>query len=174
MTSGRGCRSALAAAVLASAAALAGCSSASGAVGESDSLLEVPLASHVTVTTKVVGSLGRIVVDGHGHALYIFPPDAGSRVSCLGACAGVWPPLDIANGQKPTPGPGVNPADLSTISDPNTGARVVTYLGYPLYHYSGDVRAGVANGQNLFNNGGPWYVLNPNGFPITTGGDASS
>lgn len=147
---------------------VAACSSA-GSRG--DSLLKVPVASRLTIATRVVAGLGRVVVDGRGRTLYMFPPDAGSRVSCTGSCAGVWPPEDITDGSTPTAGAGVNPAALSTLADPNTGALVVTYLGYPLYRYAGDVRPGEANGQGLFNNGGPWYVLSPSGTPITTEGD---
>lgn len=134
---------------------------------EGDSLLLQRVPSHVTVTTRPVTGLGRILVDGAGFALYMFPPDAGGRVSCTGPCAGTWPPLAIAAGHLPAAA-GINAADLGTLHDPNTGARVVTYLGYPLYRYAGDLTPGVANGQALFNNGGPWYVLDPAGQPVTT------
>jgi hypothetical protein len=63
---------------------------------------------------------------------------------------------------------------LSTVADPNTGARVVTYAGYPLYRYAGDLAAGTANGQALFVDGGPWYVLDPDGQPVTTDPGARS
>jgi hypothetical protein len=54
------------------------------------------------------------------------------------------------------------------LPDPNTGARIVTYGGYPLYRYAGDIDPGSANGQGLFLNGGPWYALDPQARPITT------
>ncbi|WP_375498376.1 hypothetical protein [uncultured Jatrophihabitans sp.] len=126
------------------------------------------MPDHVTVTTRQATGLGTILVDSRGHALYMFPPDAGGRVSCTGACAGTWPPLVVSSGVKPTATGGVNSEVLSTLADPNTGARIVTYSGYPLYRYAGDVRAGTADGQALFLNGGPWYVLNTAGNPITT------
>ena len=74
---------------------------------------------------------------------------------------------DVPTGQ-------VNPADLATLVDPNTGARIVTYGGFPLYRYAGDLQPGSANGQDLFLNGGPWYVLDPQARPITTPNRASS
>jgi predicted lipoprotein with Yx(FWY)xxD motif len=98
----------------------------------------------------------------------MFPPDAGGRVSCTGACAGTWPPLAIKDGARPSARPGVNPQLLGSLPDPNTGGRIITYSGYPLYRYAGDVDGGTANGQALFLNGGPWYVLDANGQPITT------
>jgi predicted lipoprotein with Yx(FWY)xxD motif len=139
-----------------------------------DELLNQQVPSRVVVTTRQIAGLGRVLTDGSGHAVYMFPPDAGSRVSCVGACAGTWPPLAIKDGKRPTAGGGVNQRDLSTLADPNTGARIITYTGYPLYRYAGDVSAGTANGQALFNNGGPWYVLDVDGQPITTDPQAHS
>ncbi len=148
------------------AALLAGCSSSSSSHPR-DALLRVAVPSSVTVDLRTVAGLGAILVDSNGHTLYMFPPDAGSRVSCTGACAGVWPPLVIKDGNKPAAGPGVTAGSLSTLADPNTGQRIVTYLGYPLYRYSGDLEPGQANGQALFNSGGPWYVLHADGQPVT-------
>lgn len=152
---------------------LAGCSGSSDA--GRDSLLMIPVPSSVTVTTGTVAGLGTILTDSTGHTLYMFPPDAGSQVKCTGACAGTWPPLVIQNGHAPAAGGQVNPADLGTLADPNTRARIVTYGGYPLYRYTGDQTAGVAHGQNLFSDGGPWYALHPDMQPVTvnpTGGGA--
>ena len=146
--------------------ALCGCGSSSKPRAH-DALLEIPVPTSVTVKVRQDPVLGPILVDGKGMTLYMFPPDAGSRVTCTGACAGTWPPLVIADGDSPTAGSGVNGADLGTLADPNTGADVVTYGGYPLYRYAGDVAPGTANGQALYLNGGPWYVLNPDLQPVT-------
>jgi predicted lipoprotein with Yx(FWY)xxD motif len=161
----RGARgSAVLAAVLLCVGMLTACSSN----GHGDSLLMIPIPSQVTLQTATVAGLGTILTDSEGHALYMFPPDAGSTVRCTGACAGTWPPLDIVTGDKPTAKGAVNPADLGTLADPNTGARIVTYGGFPLYRYAGDLTAGTANGQGLFSDGGPWYTLSPDLQPITT------
>jgi predicted lipoprotein with Yx(FWY)xxD motif len=135
---------------------------------QGDRLLELAVPRHTTVDTRTVPGLGPILTDDRGRTLYLFPPDAKSRVSCTGPCAGTWPPLVIAPGGRPTPGTHVRGAELGTVADPNSGARVVTYAGYPLYRYAGDIRAGTANGQDLFLNGGPWYVINPDGQPVTS------
>lgn len=148
-------------------AAVSACGS-TGHATHRDALLIVPVSSTVTVRIRSVTGLGAILTDARGDALYMFPPDAGSTVKCTGTCAGTWPPLVIAAGQRPRAGSGVNPENLSTRPDPNTGARIVTYAGYPLYRYAGDVSPGQANGQALFNNGGPWYVLDADGNPVTT------
>ncbi|MBN9619600.1 MAG: hypothetical protein J0H43_07695 [Actinobacteria bacterium] len=153
-------------AVAVAVAALAGCSSGGRRGG--DPLLMIPVPDAVVVQTGTVGGLGTILTDSSGHTLYMFPPDAGSQVKCTGECAGTWPPLVIAAGHQPTGRGAVNPADLGTIPDPNTGALIVTYGGYPLYRYAGDLTSGVANGQALFNDGGPWYALSPDMQPVTT------
>jgi predicted lipoprotein with Yx(FWY)xxD motif len=151
---------------------LCGCGGGAAARG-GDPLLMISVPSAVVVRTGTVAGLGTILTDAGGHTLYMFPPDAGSQVKCTGACAGTWPPLVIATGHAPTGAGQVNAADLGTIPDPNTGTRIVTYGGYPLYRYAGDLRAGVANGQNLFSDGGPWYALHPDMQSVTvnpTGG----
>ena len=153
-------------AALAAAVSLAGCASGGGT--SRDAVLPLPVPAQVTVGMHDLDGLGPVLVDGQGRTLYMFPPDAGRGVTCTGACAGTWPPLVVADSSAPTAGAGVIKSDLSTVADPNTGARVVTYAGYPLYRYAGDVDAGTANGQALFLNGGPWYVLDPDGQPVTT------
>ncbi|MEO6955943.1 MAG: hypothetical protein ABI137_04295 [Antricoccus sp.] len=122
----------------------------------------------VTITIITVAGLGQVIADGNGHVLYMFPVDAGGKVRCIGPCAGTWPPLVISKDGRARAGPGVNRSEISTTTDPNTGAQVVTFGAFPLYRYAGDVHPGTANGQALFLNGGPWYVMSPTGNPITT------
>jgi predicted lipoprotein with Yx(FWY)xxD motif len=43
-----------------------------------------------------------------------------------------------------------------------------TYDGWPLYGYAGDVQPGQATGQDVFLNGGEWYVIGPSGRPLTS------
>lgn len=174
VTPGRGRAAQLVAVLLVAAAlVLAACGSGDGGGNQAgDPLLHLPVPDRVTVSVRTLPGLGPVLVDGQGRTLYMFPPDAGSRVTCTGGCAGTWPPLVIARGKKPAGGAGVNRAVLSTLADPNSGARIITYAGYPLYRYAGDVDAGTATGQALFNSGGPWYVLNPDGQPITTNPEA--
>jgi predicted lipoprotein with Yx(FWY)xxD motif len=139
-----------------------------------DSLLTIPVPGQVRLHATTVTGFGSVVADSRGETLYMFAPDVKRRVTCTGPCAGTWPPLVIADGHQPTAGPGLDPAYLGTLPDPNTGARIVTYGGYPLYRYAGDIGPGTADGQDLFLNGGPWYVLDPQARPITTPNRASS
>lgn len=153
----------LSAAVL-TASVLAGCGGHH--TPRRDELLVLSVPAAVRVLTHRVPGLGTVLTDPDGRTLYMFPPDAGSRVSCTGPCAGTWPALATTS-RRPTAGPGVNASALAELPDPNSGAQVVTYAGYPLYRYAGDTTAGTANGQGLFLDGGPWYALTPTGNPIT-------
>lgn len=145
---------------------LAGCGSSAARAG--DRLMPLRVPARVEVRAASVDGLGTVLVDGTGHALYLFPPDARRHVTCVGACAGTWPPLVVASRTGVHAGPGALGSELGTVRDPNTGARDVTYAGYPLYRYAGDVAPGTANGQALRLNGGPWYVLTPHGDPVLT------
>jgi predicted lipoprotein with Yx(FWY)xxD motif len=106
-----------------------------------------------------------VLVNGQGRTLYTFVPDADKRVTCVGGCASVWPPLAIGAGQKPAVSGGVKASLVS--SDPNpSGGQVVTYNGWPLYLYVADPNAGTENGQGINLNGGLWYVIAPSGTVV--------
>lgn len=125
--------------------------------------------SSVTINSATVGSLGTILVNSQGQTLYMFVPDNKSKVTCVGGCAAVWPPVSIPAGQKATASGTVKQALLG--SDPNpSGGDVVTYNGWPLYTYITDTSAGQATGQGVNLNGGLWYVMSPSGAIIKTAG----
>ena len=158
----RGRRTGAAAVLL--AMAVAGCSSpAAGppAAGGTS-------GAKVTVTTRSLPDVGTVLVTGKGYALYMFEPDRRRAVTCFGVCAGTWPPLMLPSGAALAAGPGVKASLLGSDPAPG-GGRVVTYNGWPLYTYTGDVEAGQATGQAIDLNGGPWYVLRPSGAPLDTG-----
>ena len=108
----------------------------------------------VTVSTGTVSGLGTVLVTNKGYALYVFPPDRASRVSC----ADGWPPLVV----PVAAGDGVR-ADLLGTMPAHGGTRVVTYHGWPLYTYLGDADPGHAAGQGKDDDGGYWYVMRPSG-----------
>lgn len=157
-------------ALLATGLLATGLLTACGAGGGSarDNLLVPSVPKQVTIQTRTITGLGTILTDDTGRTLYMFALDLRTRVTCTGPCAGTWPAVAITTAAHPTAGSGVDPTELATVTDPNSGAHAVTYNGYPLYYYSGDTRPGTAHGQGLFLNGGPWYVLNPAGQPLTT------
>lgn len=122
--------------------------------------------------TKTLPGLGPVLVNSQGRTLYIFEPDKHAKVTCTGGCATAWPPVMLA-GAKASTGGAVKTALVSSDPDP-AGGRVVTYNGWPLYLFSGDSGAGMANGQALNSSGGLWYVITPAGTVITKKAGSSS
>jgi predicted lipoprotein with Yx(FWY)xxD motif len=161
--------------LLAPAAALlvAGCGSSSTTSTKSSastpaapSTSSTPAAKAVEVSTRTLPGLGSVVVNAQGRTLYVFAPDKAKKVTCVGGCAAVWPPLALSSGQKPV----VSGQAKSSLvgSDPNpAGGRTVTYAGWPLYSYVADTSPGAARGQAINLNGGLWDVIAPSGKVIT-------
>jgi predicted lipoprotein with Yx(FWY)xxD motif len=121
----------------------------------------------VKVDVRSVPGVGQVLVTGKGYVLYVFEPDHHRTVTCTGACAGTWPPLMESSGADLVGGPGVQQALFGADPDP-VGGRVVTYAGWPLYGYTGDLQPGQATGQDIDTNGGKWYVIRPSGQLVET------
>ncbi len=119
----------------------------------------------ITIKTQSLRGVGKVLVTAKGYALYMFEPDHHRSVTCTGVCAGTWPPVTLPSGASVVAGPGVNASLIGSDPDPG-GGRVVTYDGWPLYTYTGDVQPGQATGQDIDLNGGDWYVLRPSGAPL--------
>jgi predicted lipoprotein with Yx(FWY)xxD motif len=105
-------------------------------------------------------SLGKIVVDGQGHTVYTYADDkqGAAKSECKDACLAAWPA--VAAPAKPD----VDDlsGDVGVTKDAN-GHPQLTYNGWPLYHFRGDLKAGDTNGQGMK---GEWYVLNPAGEKV--------
>lgn len=107
--------------------------------------------------------MGQYLVDQEGMALYLFVPDAQGASTCYDDCATNWPPVTVESADAlPTVGAGLDQALLGTV-ERDDGTLQVTYNGWPLYYYIGDMEAGVATGQGLGDN---WYVLDATGNAI--------
>ena len=107
-----------------------------------------------------------MVVNAKGHTLYVFAPDKAKKVTCVGACAAIWPPLALSSGQKAGRVRAGEVLACGERPEPG-GGRTVTYAGWPLYSYVTDTSPGSAHGQALKLNGGLWYVIAPSGKLIT-------
>jgi predicted lipoprotein with Yx(FWY)xxD motif len=120
------------------------------------------------VTTETIDGVGDVLVDGKGFALYLFEPDRqSSRSTCSGPCAVGWPPLVLPKDvTKPLVAGGAMSSLLGTTTR-SDGTVQVTYDGWPLYRWANDRSPGEATGQDLFNLGGRWYVVSPQGRPVT-------
>ncbi|HTZ91775.1 MAG TPA: hypothetical protein VMB74_05220 [Streptosporangiaceae bacterium] len=127
-----------------------------------------PAGAAVTIDARTLPGVGSVLVTSKGYAIYMFQPDGQRQVTCTGLCAATWPPVKIAPAARLAGGPGVKDDLLSSDPDP-AGGRVVTYNGWPLYTYTGDVQPGQVTGQGIDLNGGVWYLLRPSGQPLTLG-----
>jgi predicted lipoprotein with Yx(FWY)xxD motif len=112
---------------------------------------------------KVVDSqFGKILGDGRGQAVYLFDKERSGRSECYGDCARAWPPV-LTKG-RPVAGKGVRKRLLGTTRRRN-GKRQVTYDGRPLYYYVDDAPGRVLC-HNVFEFGGLWLVVRPDGSPV--------
>jgi len=124
-------------------------------------------AKTVVISTRNIPKLGTVLVNSKGLTLYMFVPEKDKSVTCVHACAAVWPPVFLPKGAKAAAAGQVKASMLGSDPDP-TGGRVATYAGWPLYTYVADRAPGSVKGQALNLNGGLWYVLAPSGKVIRT------
>ena len=103
-----------------------------------------------------------ILVDSGGRTLYTHSK-AANPVACSGTCEATWPPLLLARGTTtPVAGPGIS--GLARFSP--TG-QAVSYMGFPLFRYSGDKAPGEALGDGITSFGGTWHVVELGSNPAT-------
>ncbi len=107
-------------------------------------------------------SIGTILVNARGYALYGFGPDRKNKDNCakVRECLVLWPAVTTKS--KPRAGRGVNNRLLGTIRLPG-GTLQVTYAGHPLYTYIQDRGPGDIRNINILQFGGPWPAVNPAG-----------
>ena len=122
-------------------------------------------AASVTISTRTLPGLGKVLVDSRGRTLYMFVPDKRTKVTCVNTCAAIWPPVEAAKGEKLVAAHGAKTALLGLDRNP-AGGFVVTYAKWPLYTYVTDTKPGQATGQAVDSAGGLWYVLSPSGKVI--------
>ncbi|MDG4826288.1 hypothetical protein O7635_30935 [Asanoa sp. WMMD1127] len=107
------------------------------------------------------------LADAQGNSLYLFVADTGNTSTCNGACAAQWPPL-VTQGAVQA-GNGVDASKLGT-SNRQDNTKQVTYNNHPLYRFIADTAPNQTNGQGVNAFGALWWLVNPNGDAITSGG----
>jgi predicted lipoprotein with Yx(FWY)xxD motif len=107
--------------------------------------------------------LGKVLVDGRGHTLYLFAKDTNGKSACAGKCAGFWPPLITRN--KPVAAGGAKTSLLGTTRRPD-GRLQVTYNHHPLYTFVKDTRKGQTNGEAVNAFGAEWYAVSATGAKV--------
>jgi predicted lipoprotein with Yx(FWY)xxD motif len=154
--------------VMAAVLAVAGCGGddnggggygSKGGSGESSSPKPASSPTAVVSVASVPG-LGKVIVDSRGFTLYDFHKDKGTKSTCYGGCAKVWPPL--TTGGTPKAQSGALASKLATTQR-DDGTTQVVYAGHPLYTYTADTKPGDAKGNDFSSFGAEWYALQPNG-----------
>ena len=125
-----------------------------------------PIEDKIARVSVATTDLGDVLVDQDGMTLYMFVPDQehDGKPTCYDDCAEAWPALEAASGALP--GEGADESLLGTVKRKD-GTQQVTYNDLPLYHFSGDKKAGDVNGQGLSD---VWWVVGPAGDPIMKSG----
>ena len=150
--------------------ALAGCSGGGEADTDTDAGTDTGAeettapeepAADATITVGDT-SLGEVLVDAEGMALYMFDPDEQGESTCYDDCATAWPPL-IADGE-PTVGEGLDESLVGTV-ERTDGEMQVTYNDWPLYYWQNDEAPGDVTGQAVNE---VWWVVGPDGEPVRT------
>jgi len=113
--------------------------------------------SSVGVAQSIVGP---VLVDANGMTLYMFAKDVDGESTCGGDCAAKWPAA-VIEGE-----PDVGDLDASLFSTvaSTDGATMLKVGDWPLYTFADDAAPGDINGQGV---GGVWWVVTPNGNPIS-------
>jgi predicted lipoprotein with Yx(FWY)xxD motif len=118
-----------------------------------------------TATLGVTNTnLGHVLVNSRGITLYLFKKDTGTKSTCFGPCAGVWPPQRVSG--KPTVGAGIDASKVGTTPR-SDGKPQLTYNGHPLYLYQGDSKPGDTSGEGLNTFGAAWFALSPAGNQVS-------
>ena len=133
------------------------------AIGLNSALAANYTASHGVAVAVANSSLGRILVDGHGHTLYLFGKDKRGKSACRGQCASFWPPLITAG--RPRAKAGAKASLLGTTRRAD-GRLQVTYNRHPVYRFAKDTMKGQTNGQGLNIFGARWYAVSSAGSKI--------
>lgn len=132
------------------AALIAACVLALAACGGSDSSSSSPAAattSGETVSVASVQGVGDVLVDSQGAALYSPDQETGGKVLCTGACASIWVPLTLPDGDQPSGSSEVD-SRLGVLERPD-GSEQVTFEGKPLYSFVEDSAPGTVTGNGF-------------------------
>jgi predicted lipoprotein with Yx(FWY)xxD motif len=112
-------------------------------------------------------SLGDYVTTADGSPMYVFEIDAFLKTNCTNdkGCLTDWPPMFIGANDQPTVGKNLDAKMVYWIE--TQGKRQVTYNGWPLYYYKGELNSpGTIKCQNIDMNGGYWWIIRTDGKVI--------
>lgn len=125
-------------------------------------------ASEVVITTTESEEYGKFLTDAEGRPVYILEAEdqaqGADASACEGECAQVWPPV-LAEGDTPQ-AQGEADAGMLSMTERPDGTSQVTYDGKPLYYYEKDEGQAAPTGQDVHDEWGEWYLLQPTGETV--------
>ena len=132
--------------------------------------MAVPSKSGADSVKVAPSSDGTHLVDAQGRSLYLFERDEKGDSYCYGACAAVWPPVEVDKTPSATAGV---PASALGMFKRDDGEMQATYRGHPLYYYSADASTpGKTRGEDVEQFGAGWYLVGQNGKSVEPKGDS--
>jgi predicted lipoprotein with Yx(FWY)xxD motif len=127
-----------------------------------------------TVAVKKVSSVGDVLVDSKGKALYFAAQEAGGKMLCTGSCTSIWLPLTLPAGDTSPTATADLGSRLGVVKRPG-GAEQVTFKGAPLYRFADDAGPGTVSGDGLSDSFDgrdfTWHVAKP---AVMSGGSSST
>jgi len=109
-----------------------------------------------TVMIASTPALGAFLTDTSGKTLYFFSKDTTGTSACTGTCLAKWPAFDAGTVVAPSV---LKTSDFGTVTRAD-GTKQSSYMGRPLYYFSGDSGPGMTSGQGFIN---AWSVANISG-----------
>lgn len=116
--------------------------------------------AELTVNTLPTGDA--YVADRGGRALYLLEQEPQGQSTCYDACAEEWTPFLAPQGTPTAGAAPVQPELIGTLQR-RDGSTQVTYGGHALYYYHEDQRPGQTRGQDVTDQWGEWYLVQPSG-----------
>jgi predicted lipoprotein with Yx(FWY)xxD motif len=92
------------------------------------------------------------LTDSKGMTLYYYTKDTDGQSACYGGCATAWPIFYAENLTLPS---SLKASDFGTVTRTD-GTKQTTYMGWPLYYWQRDTKAGDMTGEGV---GKVWYIL---------------
>jgi predicted lipoprotein with Yx(FWY)xxD motif len=109
-----------------------------------------PIGTTVLIIQR--SAIGWVMARADGYVVYTYAKDTkGGPPTCTGSCAATWAPVTGI----PKAGPSDSFPGTFAVVTGSSGAKVITYNGYPLYTYVGaPPLSTTGNGAD-----GEWHVI---------------
>ena len=109
-------------------------------------------------------SLGPVLVNGKGLAVYMLTADSPGHSTCSARYLQFWPLVPAPAGSEVPMVSGISAALATTKA--TSGTSMVAAAGRPLYTFVKDAAPGDVTGEGVKTFSGTWYAASPSGTPV--------